>query len=296
MKGWYMRSYPECVPCIMQQGLRTARIATDDASVHEQVVREIVSKLQDFDFSTPPAVNSMIAYDTVATITGNPDPYRAKKREHNDLALAMEPDLDRIVEAAPDKLRAALQLAAAGNVIDMGLLKSFDIKGAVQQVLEQGFSADDYAEFVESLSGAEEVLVVGDNAGEIVFDKPFVRVLAERARVFYAVKSVPIINDATEEDAEYTGMSGIATVVPTGTGVIGAPSGSVSDEFRQVLDRSSLVIAKGQGNFETMDELPHNIFFILKAKCPAVAHEMGVRLNEVGLVGNRKRLGRARAG
>jgi uncharacterized protein with ATP-grasp and redox domains len=232
----------------------------------------------------------MIAYDVVAAITGNPDPFRAKKREHNDLALTMERELDKIVESAPDKLRAALQLAAAGNVIDMGILKSFDIKDAVKQVLEQGFAADDYGELVEALSSAKEILVVGDNAGEIVFDKPLVKLLTDRARVFYAVKSVPIINDATEEDAEYTGMSEIASVLATGTGVIGAPIDCVSDEFRHVLDRSDLIIAKGQGNFETMDVLPHNIFFILKAKCPAVAHEMGVRLHEVGLVSNRKRV------
>jgi uncharacterized protein with ATP-grasp and redox domains len=287
-----MRSYPECVPCIIKQGLRTARTATDDERVHERVVREIIGKLQDFDFSLAPAVNSMVAYDTVAAITGNRDPYRAKKREHNDLALAMEPELDRIVEEAPDKLRAALQLAAAGNIIDMGILKSFDIKDAVQQALEEGFAADDYPELVESLAAAQEILVVGDNAGEIVFDKPLVRALSEHGRVFYAVKSAPIINDATIEDAQYTGMTDIVNVITTGSGAIGAPSTFVSDEFSQIRDRADVIIAKGQGNFETMDVLPHNIFFILKAKCPSVAHEMGVRLHEVALISNRKRLGR----
>jgi len=290
-----MRSYPECVPCIINQGLRTARIATDDERVHEQVVREIVGKLQDFDFVIAPAVNSMVAYDTVAAITGNPDPFRAKKREHNDLALAMEPELDMIVEKAPDKLRIALQLAAAGNIIDMGILRSFDIKDALQQALEQGFAADDYPELVESLAGAQEILVVGDNAGEIVFDKPLVRVLSEHGRVFYAVKGAPIINDATIEDAHYTGMSDIVSVITTGSGLIGAPSNCVSDEFLEVRDRADVIIAKGQGNFETMDVLPHDIFFILKAKCPAVAHEMGVHLHEVGLISNRKRLKRTRA-
>jgi len=290
-----MRSYPECVPCIINQGLRTARTATDDERVHEQVVREIIGKLQDFDFSLAPAVNSMVAYDTVAAITANPDPYRANKREHNDLALAMEPELHRIVEEAPDKLRAALQLAAAGNIIDMGILKSFDINDALQHALEHGFAADDYPDLAESLATAQEILVVGDNAGEIVFDKPLVRALSRHGRVFYAVKSAPIINDATIEDARYTGMSDIVNVITTGSGAIGAPSEFVSGEFLQVRDRADVIIAKGQGNFETMDVLPHNIFFILKAKCPAVAQEMGVDLHDVGLISNRKRLKRTRA-
>jgi uncharacterized protein with ATP-grasp and redox domains len=290
-----VRSYPECVGCIIGQGLRTAKIATDDERLHEQVVREIVNRLQEFDFSLAPAVNSMIAYDTVAAVTGNPDPFRAKKREHNDIALAMEQELEQIVESAPDKLHAALQLSAAGNVIDMGVMRSFDIKDAVQQVLEQGFAADDYTEFRESLEGADEVLFVGDNAGEIVFDKPLVRALSEHAHVVYAVKSAPIINDATMEDAEYTGMTKIATVVVTGTSAIGAPPELVSDEFREILDRSDLIVAKGQGNFETLDVLPQDIFFILKAKCSVVARELGVKLNEVGIVSNRKRLKRKRA-
>ena len=287
-----MRSYPECVGCIIDQGLRTARIATNDERIHERVVLEIVNRLQHFDFSLAPAVNSMIAYDTVAAVTCNPDPFRAKKREHNDIALAMEQDLDRIVESAPDKLHAALQLSAAGNVIDMGVMKSFDIKEAVHQVLEQSFAADDYEEFCESLAGADEVLFVGDNAGEIVFDKPLVRVLSEHARVVYAVKSAPIINDAIKDDAEYTGMTEMATVVATGTGTIGAPPDLISGEFREILDRSDLIVAKGQGNFETIDVLPHDIFFILKAKCSVVARELGVNLHDVGLVSNRKRLKR----
>jgi len=289
-----MRSYPECVGCVVDQGLRAARIATDDDRLHERVVLEIVNRLQHFDFSLAPAVNSMIAYETVVAVTGNPDPFREKKREHNDIALAMEQELDNIVQSAPDKLHAALQLSAAGNVIDMGVMKSFDINEAVHQVLEQSFAVDDYGEFRESLADAEDVLLVGDNAGEIVFDKPLVRALSEHARVIYAVKSAPIINDATMEDAEYTGMNEIATIVPTGTGTIGAPPDLVSDEFRQVLDRSDLIVAKGQGNFETIDVLPHDIFFILKAKCSVVARELGVNLHEVGLVSNRKRLRRKR--
>lgn len=284
-----MRSVSDCVGCVIDQGLRAARIATDNDRIHEAVVREIANRLRNFDFSIAPAVNSMIAYETVAEITGNPDPFRAKKREHNDVALAMEERLNAIVTRAPDRLHAALRVAAAGNVIDMGVLRSFDIEAAIRHVLEESFAVDDYDELCESLSKATEILLVGDNAGEIVFDKPLVKLLAERARVLYAVKSGPIINDATVEDAEYTGMTKLATVVATGTRTIGVPLELVSDEFRRVLERVQLVIAKGQGNFETMDVLPYNIFFILKAKCCAVARELGVRLNDVSLVCNRKR-------
>ncbi|MCK5558319.1 MAG: DUF89 family protein [Candidatus Hydrogenedentes bacterium] len=290
-----MRSFPECVPCIIDQGLRAARIATDDERIHEEVVREIVRRLKHFDFSLPPAVNSMIGYDAVAAITGDRDPFRAIKREHNEAALAVENDLNKIVKRASDKLHCALRLCCAGNVIDMGTQKSLDIAEVVDNVARLSFAVDDYAEFLESLSRADEVLIVADNAGEIVFDKPLVRELSRHARVFYAVKSGPILDDATMEDAEQTGMNRLATVVTTGTSTIGAPPKLVSDEFRELVERAGLIIAKGQGNFETLDVLPQDIFFILKAKCPLVAGQMGVRFGEMGLISNRKRLRRRRA-
>lgn len=285
-----MRSFPECVACTVEQGLRAARIATDDESAHEEVALEIVRRLKHFDFALPPAVNSMIGYEAVTAVTGNHDPFRDIKHQHNEAALALEKDLNRIVETASDKLHCALRLSCAGNVIDMGTQKNLDIRKVVDEVLERHFAVDDYAEFLESLSSADEVLFVGDNAGEIVFDKPLVRDLSNRARVFYAVKSGPILNDATVQDAERTGMTALATVVTTGTSTIGAPPGLVSDEFRELVERVGLIIAKGQGNFETLDVLPQDIFFMLKAKCPVVAVEMGVQFGELGLICNRKRL------
>jgi len=285
-----MRSFPECVACTVEQGLRAARVATDDDGVHKEVVLEIVRRLKHFDFALPPAVNSMIGYDAVTAVTGNRDPFRDIKREHNETALALENDLNEIVEAASDKLHCALRLSCAGNVIDMGTQKSLDIRQVVDEVLERHFAVDDYAEFLESLSQADEVLFIGDNAGEIVFDKPLVRELSDRAHVFYAVKSGPILNDATMEDAESTGMTGLATVVTTGSSAIGAPPGVVSDEFRELVERVGLIIAKGQGNFETLDVIPQDIFFMLKAKCPVIAVEMGVQFGELGLISNRKRV------
>jgi len=36
-----------------------------------------------------------------------------------------------------------------------------------------------------------------------------------------------------------------------------------------------LVIAKGQGNYETLNEIDRPVFFMLKAKCPVVARHIG---------------------
>ena len=43
-----------------------------------------------------------------------------------------------------------------------------------------------------------------------------------------------------------------------------------------MLFRSDLVIAKGQGNYETLSDAAGDIFFLLKVKCPIVARQTGL--------------------
>jgi uncharacterized protein with ATP-grasp and redox domains len=48
-----------------------------------------------------------------------------------------------------------------------------------------------------------------------------------------------------------------------------------SAEFREVFEGADLIIAKGQGNYETLSEHEANIYFLLRAKCPVVAEHIG---------------------
>jgi len=45
----------------------------------------------------------------------------------------------------------------------------------------------------------------------------------------------------------------------------------ISKEF----ERSDLIIAKGQANYETLSQISgKKIFFLLKVKCPVIAHDL----------------------
>jgi len=273
----------------MTQGLRAARAATKDESLQRDVLDRLGALVPLLDLTLSPAGISMYAYDTVRELTGVDDPFKGEKERQNREALRLEPQLEAIVASAEDRLHAALRLSAAGNIIDLGTQEEFDIEAAIEQVMRESFAVDDYEEFVQAIKDARSVLFLGDNAGEIVFDKALVRELQKTVPTLtYCVKEHPIINDATLEDAETVGMTKLTTVAAYGR-YIGTPIDKMPAEFVALYNAADVIIAKGQGHFETLDDRPENIFFILRAKCPLVAERMGVREGDVGLILNSKR-------
>ena len=173
-------------------------------------------------------------------------------------------------------------MAVTGNIIDLGILESFDIEQALEQVMDEGFAVDHYEEFMGELGKADNVLYLLDNAGEIVFDTLLMRQLGDK-KLTAVVNGGPIINDAMTEDAEAVGIDKLAKVISSGTDTIGKIPEEGSEEYRSAFEEADLVIAKGHGNYETLDEKDKNIFFMLKAKCGVVAESLGVKLGQVVL-------------
>ncbi|MDH7487275.1 MAG: ARMT1-like domain-containing protein [Anaerolineae bacterium] len=288
-----MRSKPDCLPCSVKQALSAARAAGVDERRQLEVVRAAVEAMRHFSLDFTPAYNSTLALWAAHQALGNDDPFAAQKRQYNDLALQMYPRLKALVASAGDRLEAAIKIAVAGNVIDLGILGSLsghdvDIESTIAEVFAQGLAINDLPAFREALRRARRVLYLGDNAGEIVFDKVLVEeIAATGAAVVFAVKERPILNDATMEDALAVGMDGVARMVSSGAGEIGLPLRACSAALRQELAAADLIISKGQGNFESLDDVPAPVLFMLKAKCEVVAAALGVRLGEMGLLRSR---------
>ncbi|MEI6219261.1 MAG: ARMT1-like domain-containing protein, partial [bacterium] len=132
------------------------------------------------------------------------------------------------------------------------------------------------------LGPGRHLLYLGDNSGEIVFDTLLVeQILKTGTTVTYTVKSGPIINDATMDDAVVSGMTKLTKVIETGSDDIGVNWRRSSKQFKKAFSSSDVIIAKGHGNFETCDELPGNIYSLLKAKCNVVAAVLGVKLGDM---------------
>ena len=278
-----MKADFECVPCILTQGLNTVRRVTDDRKIHRDVINYIMDRLRNDELAMTPADHSNLAYEAVREVTGVQDPYKDEKRDLNQAAMELYPKLKQTVAESDDPLHTALKIAAAGNMIDLGIDHEFDIEQDLKQIIKDGFAIDDYPDFKRSLDKTEQILYIGDNTGEIVFDKVLVEQLCPE-KVTFVVKGGPIINDAMLEDAQQIGLDKICRVIPTANNAIGLPPSSITPDIEQALNKAGTIISKGHGNFETLSETNKNIFFLLKAKCTLVAKELGVQFGQVVLV------------
>ena len=137
------------------------------------------------------------------------------------------------------------------------------------------------------------LILAADNAGEVILDRLLVEELPAD-RVTLVVRGSPVINDATMEDAEVAGLTSLVKVMDNGSDVPGTIAVACSQAFQDRLRRADLVIAKGQGNYETLSEQPGDVFFLLKIKCPVIARDIGLDLGR-NVVLRRNRQG-SRAG
>ncbi len=98
-----------------------------------------------------------------------------------------------------------------------------------------------------------------------------------------SVKAGPVLNDATAEDAVAAGLIDLVEVIDTGDDAPGTIFKTSSMLFQCYFMAADLVVAKGQGNYETLSDVDKNIFFILRAKCPLIAQHLGCDVGQMVL-------------
>lgn len=277
-----MKTRTGCIPCIMKQAYNTAIRATEDETIQRKILSCAADHVKQIDFNETPADNSNYVYSITTELTGREDPYRDDKKKYNDICLTMLPSLRERIAQSGEPLHNAVKAAILGNIIDLGIGMEFDLDRDMERIFKEPLAVDDFESFKRVLGGGrKKILYLGDNAGEIVFDMLLVDALRNDHDVIYSVKSGPIINDATMEDARYAGMTERVKVIETGSNGIGVQWCAVSDEFKNAFLSADIIISKGQGNFETVNDCEGDIFFLLRAKCDFVADELGVSMGDI---------------
>ncbi len=205
------------------------------------------------------------------------DPYRDVKKRCNQFVLDLLPELRDMIACAENRFETAVRMAIAGNVIDFGVYSDMNeeqVLNTVKSSLTDPLFGDAEA-FYDAVQSAQTILYLGDNAGEIVFDRLLIEHLPRPDGITFAVRGGPVINDALLEDADQTGVANLARVIDSGVNAPGVILPECSDRFRRVFDKADLIIAKGQGNYETLSDTDRPVFFLLKAKCPVIARRIG---------------------
>lgn len=273
----------ECVACIISRAAAEAREATTNPAFRFRAMTDLLRLLtKEFTPSAIPADLGTKRDRLISRVTGNDDPYKRSKRISNEKALKLLPYARKIVEegyAQHDRFKKACLCAIVGNIMEFDIpghkFTSTSLRKNMREAAKD-LAIDDTGQIYELAKKARTVLYLTDNAGEIVFDTLLVEQLKNMGlNVIVVVKGGPVINDATLDDAEASGMSKIADkVITTGSNAVGLDIKEVSAEFLDVYNSVDLVFAKGMGYAETLTEYklkrPHVLLF--RTKCNPVAN------------------------
>ena len=230
----------------------------------------------------PPPFMGREIHRIIREETGSADPYASLKQKSTLTALNLSGRVEQRIEDAPDPFEAAVRFAIAGNVMDYALATSWDaekIDTCIAEALSKPLDEDALRILEESAMRARNLLYVGDNAGETVFDRILIQHLPENV-VTYAVKGSPVINDATREDAEQAGIGRVARIVDNGFDAPGTILDLCSPEFHDLFDAADVVIAKGQGNLESLSQCDRDVFFLAQVKCPVIARDLNAQVGD----------------
>lgn len=261
-------------------------MATRDEGLQRDVLRKVAGLLSDLPPEVTPVEVGFMIHQTIREVTGALDLYRELKDESNRRALSLYPRLRAKVEASADPLEAAVRIAAIGNVMDFGANPHFDLERSIAEGLSRDLVGCGFRRFADAVKRAGHVLYVGDNAGEVVFDRLLVERLARLGvSVTFAVRGAPILNDATMDDARAVGMDEVAEVISTGVVAPGLILDHAHSSFLDCFRRAELILVKGQGNYESLSDEPGPVFFLLMAKCAVVARDLGVEVGDLVMRG-----------
>lgn len=213
------------------------------------------------------------------------DLYEQEKIDSNLHAMSLYDIWKAKLNQVEDVFTTTLKLAIAGNIIDYGANNDFNINETIDEVMASDFAIDHSLILKNKLKSAQKILYLGDNAGEIVFDKLFIETNMQDKDVAFAVKGGPILNDVTIVDAVQTGMDKTARIISNGDDAPSTILSRCSDEFLSEFQSADLIISKGQGNLEGLFRLnDKRIFFLLMVKCSVIADILKVKKGEYVIV------------
>jgi len=275
-----MNTFPECFPCQLETALNALKKATKDENIKRKVMLEVLKILLDHGYNYPPPKVFKEIMKTIKNSTYNYDPYKEDKKEQNENMLKLYAQFKKEIIKSDEPILKALLLSGAGNLID-AVINNTTFTMDLNSIFKKGFLIDEFCDFKKELPKAHTLLLIADNSGEIVLDKILIELLKEyyaHLQIFLAVRGAPVLNDVTLDDLGEMEFSDICSIISTGDDTPGVILEYVSGEFKKIFEASDLIIAKGQGNFETLESLGDpRIFFLFWAKCEAVRNYLGLK-------------------
>ncbi|NVM28196.1 MAG: DUF89 family protein [Candidatus Helarchaeota archaeon] len=294
-----MKVQPLCGVCLFQRALKEIQLATDDPLLQFETLKAVINLFaNEFDENAISAVLGTKRDRLIRQLTRCPDPYKELKKKSNEIALGLAPAIENVLKGETDpykRFRLAMLTAIVGNVLEFDILEhSLDLEKPeyLQELLknaEQDLAIDNIQEMYQLVQSVKQALYLTDNAGEIVFDRFLISELLKLGvQVTVAVKQNPVLNDATLEDAEVSGLIALIQensrlqIITTGTDHVGLILEELTEPFQSAFESAKFIIAKGMGYYETLADraLQKPVAYLFRTKCSTVARDVGVQLGQ----------------
>ncbi|MBN1633343.1 MAG: DUF89 family protein [Ignavibacteria bacterium] len=266
---------PGCIPCIVKQSYTLSKIVgIKNEKVQRQIIFNTLTELlKNKEIKSAPHF-SIILKKIIGKYTDVEKSFTKVKKNNLCIAKKYLKYLESIYESAGDKLETAIRISITGNTIDLAANPDFDIEKEINLMLSSGINVDLLDVFKEDFERANNILFISDNYEEALFDKFLIRELLIK-NVVFAVRSNNILNDMTLEDAKSLKIDRMCRVIESESKIAGTDLEKCNKEFLDLFNNSDIVIAKGQGNLETLLNVNRRVYFLFKVKCDVISELIG---------------------
>ncbi|MBR6513726.1 MAG: DUF89 family protein [Clostridia bacterium] len=274
-----MRIQAECLHCLLRQVTDAVVMTGADDKTKHDIMKKELEILSDYEsYASPPHIAGPM-HNCVRAMSGCRDPYYNIKEEDMATAKANFPLVEEYIATKDDPLYWGIKAACAGNTLDSAANPGGSFKESMAAELDTPYGICDIELLREKLKTAKRVLILADNSGETYFDVLMLRALGD-VEIIYAVRDCPSINDATVEIAERSGIAEYARIISSGSTAPGTILSEASNEFKAAFETADVVISKGQGNYEALDDANREIFYLFKVKCPVISSHFKVEMGK----------------
>ena len=278
-----MKISSECISCVIGSVFELMSQQMPEEK-HPILAAEMLKIASSHDWNDTPPDLARKLYCFLRDSGGKADSFAEAKKQSTLLAQALLPEMRSIIERSSYQFGAVVKAVIGGNIIDYGVNRDIDIESAVpklKEVFNMCLDEKLIRKFEERFFQAKTLFYMLDNCGEAVFD----RLLIERfpSKVILGVRGDFILNDITRHELEISGL-GNYEFVDTGDATPGVALNRARKELLTAMQNCDLVIAKGQGNYETLDTYHRPIVHLLRLKCPVVSKALNMPQHSMALV------------
>lgn len=275
-----VKLHPECIRCFLDKHLGKFDDAPEEKRiVYMQSVMKILAEAP-MNESAPEIIARIEALQ--CEMFGRDNNYDDIKQHFNGLMMKRETDIERMISVSESPLEAAAKYSMLGNYIDFGAMDSVDEEKLSEMLCDTSkavLDAEEFSSLCNDLEKGKRLVFLTDNCGEIVTDKIFIKtikIVYPHLDITAIVRGMPVLNDATLDDAVQVGLNKEVKVIGNGSNVAGTALSKISDEALEMINSADVIISKGQGNFETLGGCGKNIYYMFLCKCPMFAKRFGV--------------------